>query len=256
MQLNEQMIGMILLSANVFVPIIVLIIIYNYLIRKQVGFKIGAFQAILPIMLGVISLLISFAITLALGISALKLGIYPIIIPYPILRSFYSAFLLAAFPEEFAKLMMILISCKIFNPKNVHEYILIGFAVGMGFTFFEEYLYGSGTQIILRFFFFPFHPVFASLMAENLGLAARNRKIGKRDNFGLYLKAFFIPVIVHTIYDAATVKNFIIEVREDYLITAGIAFALVVLICSFIFIIRLLIRYFRLAPEYSHLLTN
>lgn len=256
MQLNEQMIGMILLSANVFVPIIVLIIIYNCLIRKQVGFKIGAFQAILPIMLGVISLLISFAITLILGLSTLQLGISPMTIPYPILRSFYSAFLLAAFPEELAKLMMILISLKIFKPKNVHEYILIGFAVGMGFTFFEEYLYGSGTQIILRFLFFPFHPVFAAMMGENLGLAARNKKMGRRGNSVLYLKTFFIPVIVHTIYDAATVKNFIIEVREEYLIIAGIAFALVVLIWSFILIIRLLIRYFRLAPEYSCLLTN
>lgn len=256
MQVNEQMIGMILISANVFVPIIVLIIIYNCLIRRQVGFKIGAFQAIFPVMLGVVSLLISFAITLALGISALKLGIAPKVIPYPILRSFYSAFLLAAFPEEFAKLMMILISFKIFKPKNVHEHVLIGFAVGMGFTFFEEYLYGSGTQIILRFLFFPFHPVFAAMMGENLGLAARNRKIGKKGNFGLYLKGFCIPLIVHTIYDAATVKNFIIDVRDEYLLLAGLAFALVVLIWSFILIIRLIIRYFRLAPEYSHLLTN
>ena len=256
MQFNAQMIGMILVSANVFVPIIVLIIIYNCLIRKQVGFKIGAAQAIVPIALGVVSLLISFAITLALGISALKLGIYPIIIPYPILRSFYSAFLLAAFPEEFAKLMMILISFKIFKPKNVHEHVLIGFAVGMGFTFFEEYLYGSGTQIILRFLFFPFHPVFAAMMGENLGLAARNRKIGKRGNFGLYLKAFFIPVIVHTIYDAATVYNFALFTSDDILITVGLIFALVVLIWTIIFLIIRIIRLYRLAPEYSCLLTN
>ncbi len=256
MQANEQMIAMILLSVNVFLPIIILIIIYNCLIRRQVGFKISVIQAIVPVFFGIITLLIAVAISVGFAIAISSYGIISAMFPYTPLLSFFNAFISAGLPEELSKLIMILILFKIFKPKNVHEHVLIGFAVGMGFTFFEEYLYGTVAQMILRFLFFPFHSVLASMMAENIGLAARNRKIGKRGNFGLYLKAFFIPVMVHTIYDAATVYNFALFTSDDILIEVGLIFALVVLIWTIIFLIRRIIRLYRLAPEYSHLLTN
>lgn len=253
MQLNEQMITTILISVNVFLPIIILIIIYNCLIRRQVGFKISVIQAIVPVLFGIITLLIAVAISVGFAIAISSYGIISAMFPYIPLLSFFNAFISAGLPEELSKLIMILILFKIFKPKNVHEHVLIGFAVGMGFTFFEEYLYGTVAQMILRFLFFPFHSVLASMMAESIGLAARNRKIGKRGNFGLYLKAFFIPVIVHTIYDAATVYNFALFTSDDILITVGLIFALVVLIWTIIFLIRRIIRLYRLAPEYSHL---
>lgn len=257
MQLNEQTITTILISVNVFLPIIILIIIYNCLIRRQVGFKISVIQAIVPVFFGIITLLIAVAISVGFAIALSSYGITSAMIPYaPPLKSFFNAFISAGLPEELSKLIMILILFKIFKPKNVHEHVLIGFAVGMGFTFFEEYLYGTVAQMILRFLFFPFHSVLASMMAENIGLAARNKKIGRRGNFVLYLKAFFIPVIVHTIYDAATVYNFALFTSDDIFITVGLIFALVVLIWTIIFLIRRIIRLYRLAPEYSHLLTN
>ena len=62
-----------------------------------------------------------------------------------LLASFNSALFSAALNEELAKLIFTLIVIIIFRKsiRNVYEYILVGGAVGFGFTIVEEYIYSS-----------------------------------------------------------------------------------------------------------------
>ena len=103
-------------------------------------------------MLGVISVPVSFLLFLLLGTLLLDIGYSKNEVPM-VVSSVVGAFFGAGFPEEIAKLLMIVITILIFRSKirNVYEYILIGAAVGFGFTIFEEFLYGSeGTMAFFR----------------------------------------------------------------------------------------------------------
>lgn len=86
------------------------------------------------------------------------------------LRSLVSSFFSAGLPEEIGKLIFILICITIFKPKNVYEYLLTGFGVGMGFTIFEEFLYGSNlVAVVVRLFILTFHAILGSIIASHIG---------------------------------------------------------------------------------------
>lgn len=106
--------------------------------------------------------------------------------------------------------IFILICIKIFKPKNVYEYLLIGFGAGMGFTIFEEFLYGANLLAsVIRLVVLTFHAMLGSIMASYIGKAKYYKTHNMTDkNIALqYVKALVIPIIIHTIYDATNIKN-------------------------------------------------
>ena len=101
--------------------------------------KISKAQAIVPVGLGILSLPLSFAIFFLIAyigrnVFGVSLGDGPLF-----LASFNSALFSAALNEELAKLIFALIGILIFRKSinNVYDYILIGGAVGFGFTIVE-----------------------------------------------------------------------------------------------------------------------
>ena len=124
--------------------LIILGLLYRNMIRSEVPESISKSQAVVPVVLGVISVPASFLLFLIFGSLLVAAGYSKNKVPMAV-SSVIGAFFAAGFPEEIAKLVMIAITILIFRSKirNVHEYILIGAGVGFGFTLLEEFLYGS-----------------------------------------------------------------------------------------------------------------
>ena len=110
-------------------------LLYLRMIKREVPEPIGKFQAILPIFLGGICVPISGPAGLGLvyafksiGVSGEAMANLP--------AAFYTAFFVAGGSEELFKFLAIIITIAILRNKinNVYEYILIGAAVGLGFT--------------------------------------------------------------------------------------------------------------------------
>ncbi len=217
------------------VVIIVLGFLYKKLIAWEYPLKISRAQTILPIGLGILSLPLSFIIFLIIGsichnVFGFSIGDGPLL-----LASFISALLSAALNEELAKMIFILVVIGIFRKKirNVYEYILIGGAVGFGFTIVEEYVYGSGiASMILRLVTITFHMMLGFAMGRHLGLARYNKVIGKGSVWKEYFLSYFVPVAVHTIYDTLAVNKLI--TAEDQLTQIfGIIMVVVALVLAF-----------------------
>ena len=122
--------------------------------------------------------------------------------------------ILAGGLEEIAKLILILVILVILRKKvkNVYEYILIGAAVGMGFSFFEEFAYGGGEDATIvsavgRLISVPAHMTFNMVMAEFLGRAKFSKLSGKGSVILNYVLALLVPIIIHTLYDVCTAFN-------------------------------------------------
>lgn len=230
---------------QLILSVIILSIIY-FKMQKRETPSIGKAQAIVPVVLGIVSLVVSVALAIALGIGLIKLGYNKNNISNLVLRSILSSFFSAGLPEEISKCLFIILCIKIFKSKNVYEYLLAGFGVGMGFTIFEEFLYGSNlVAIVTRIFVITFHSILGSIMASYIG-KAKYYKLNKTENINttmLYVKALLIPILIHTIYDATNVKNAGLEngVPDD---VQGIAvlIALVTMLLAFILQIVIHVR--------------
>ena len=225
--------------------IIILSIIY-FKMQKRETPSIGKVQSIVPVILGVVSLVVSVALAIGLGFGLLKLGYNKNNINNLVLRSILSSFFAAGLPEEIAKCLFILLSIKVFKPKNVYEYLLTGFGVGMGFTTFEEFLYGSTlVAVAIRILIITFHSVLGSIMASYIG-KAKYYKLNKTENKNitmLYVKALLIPILIHTIYDATNVKNAGLEAGvPDNVQGIAVLIALVTMLLAFILQIVIHIR--------------
>ncbi len=76
-----------------------------------------------------------------------------------------------------------------------YKSILIGGAVGFGFTIVEEYVYTSGiSTLILRVATVTVHMLLGFAMGRHLGLARYNKVTGKGSVWKEYLLAFLVPV--------------------------------------------------------------
>ncbi len=151
--------------------IIVLIVLYVRMIKREEP-CIGKAQAIVPVVLGIVSLIVSVILALGIGYLFFIIGWGKNNINNLALKSLVSAFFSAGLPEEIGKFIFILICIKIFKPKNVYEYLLIGFGVGMGFTIFEEFLYGANLLAsVIRLVVLTFHAMLGSIMASYIGKA-------------------------------------------------------------------------------------
>lgn len=217
--------------------IIILGIIYFKMIKRETP-AIGKAQAIVPVILGVVSLVVSVALTVLIAIGLSKLGYNKNNISNLVLRSILSSFFAAGLPEEIAKCLFIVLCIKIFKPKNVYEYLLTGFGVGMGFTIFEEFLYGSSlVAVAIRILVITLHSLLGSIMASYIG-KAKYCKLNKTENKNiamLYVKALLIPILIHTIYDATNVKNAGLEAGvPDNVQGIAVLIALVTMLVAFI----------------------
>ena len=124
--------------------IVILGLLYWRMIKRETPERIGAFQALLPLALGVVSMFIGVLVTVLLakslgGMANMTAG------NTGFGGSLLHSFLMAGGTEEIAKLLMILLALVILKSrvKNVYEYVLIGAAVGFGFAVVEEFYYGN-----------------------------------------------------------------------------------------------------------------
>lgn len=204
--------------------LLVLAYLYWRMIKREIPDSIKPFQAILPFVLGIVSMIIYgpyvlwFVKTLAPKINIME-GIPPFF------RGMFSAFLMAGLPEEVLKLIFILIALAVLRSKvrNVYEYILIGAAVGAGFTVAEEWLYADKfgiTTLIMRTLSVAGHMSFNMVMAEFLGRSRVAKLTGKGSPVKYAILAFVIPCLIHTLYDTCTAGNILLLNESTQIIGA------------------------------------
>ncbi len=222
-----------------FIYSIIVIIVLGFLYKKMIDweypFRISRAQAIIPVVLGILSMPLSFAIFLFIGyighsVLGFSIGDGPLL-----LASFNSALFSAALNEELAKLIFTLIVIIIFRKsiRNVYEYILVGGAVGFGFTIVEEYIYSSEIiGLILCVLTITVHMMLGFAMGRHLGLAKYNKVTGKGSVWKEYFLAYFVPVAVHTIYDTLAV-NKLLTSKDEITAFIGIAMTLTALVLTF-----------------------
>lgn len=225
--------------------LIVLGILYSRMTRRETPQPISKLQAVLPVIFGMISVYLSFFLFLGIGGALLNAGYSTEHFP-PFIRSVLSAFFAAGLPEELTKLVMILLTLLIFRSKirNVYEYILAGVAVGFGFTLLEEFAYASGSVIVslIRILTVAAHMVFGIIMGKHLGIARYNKTTCQGSSIAEYAKAFLIPVVLHTLFDASNGSNKLLTSDDDMTSMIGIAISLTALIIMFILQILVLKR--------------
>ncbi|MBR6222874.1 MAG: PrsW family intramembrane metalloprotease [Lachnospiraceae bacterium] len=230
-----------------FLQMIVSLIVLGLLYKKMIGRdnepKISKGQTIVPVVLGVVALPLSFMFVLLNGVAVDVVGIKTEEMS-PYVRSVFSAFFAAGLPEEMAKLVFMLLAILIFHKhiKNVYAYILIGAAVGFGFTLFEEFMYGSGVLLVdaLRIILLPSHMLFGIIMGKHLGLAKYSKVAKEGSAIKEYLLAVLIPVIIHTLYDACTGCNKLIKSENEDLVDIGVAVGLIAFVVMLIWQIIML----------------
>ena len=186
---------------------IILVTIYKKMLKWGNTDDLSKKQKYAPIGLGILSVVISFLFVAGIALFSVKvLGFRLDGIENQSLRAAATAFTMAGLTEEIAKLLMIILSIKLFSPKRVYEYTLIRAAVGIGFTIHEELLYGGSIAGLLRFITVAMHMVLGIIMGKNLGIGKYNIANGLSHK-AAYLKAVLIPMIIHTLFDACTIFN-------------------------------------------------
>ncbi len=238
------------------IALIVLGFLYSRMIRRESPDTIAKTQAVVPVILGAVSTVLSFLLFLGIGFLLDKAGFSTQHLP-GFVRSVVAAFISAGFPEEITKFLMILLTLLLFRHRirNVYEYILIGAAVGFGFTLLEEFLYGSGAGItaIARLITVASHMVFGIIMAKHLGTAKYNKMKGSGSVTGEYALALLVPIMLHTLYDAGTATNAFLKSGNEDTELIGLVFALVVTVALFILQIVVPVRLKRNTEKYCRM---
>ena len=226
-------------------------ILYVRMIRREIPDRIGKAQAITPVALGIVSLVLSFLFFLGLGFIIMKAGINTNEMA-PLPGSVLGAFLLAGLPEELAKLLIILLTLRIFRSKirNVYEVILIGAAVGIGFTLFEEFVYGGEGVNPLRLFIPAAHMVFGILMAKHLALTQYDKKTNQGSPVKEVWLAIAIPTLIHTLYDATNATNKLMNSSDEDRQFIGILIGIVGVVIMFVLQVLVLVRFKKNAKKY------
>ena len=202
--------------------LIILGILYKRMTRREKPAPVSKGQAFVPILLGVVSLPLSFMMVVAIGLITHIIGIDSSTFPL-MAHSVYSAFFGAGLPEEIAKLL----------------------------TLFEEFLYGGGNaSAIGRLFTIAAHMIFGILMAKHLGLARYYKINGQGSPVKERILAILIPIAIHTFYDFGTAGNKLLGVEDDVLTMVGLAIAIVALIVMFALQIIVLVRFKKITGKY------
>lgn len=228
------------------VSLMVLTFLYRRMIARDIPEPIGRKQAIVPVLLGLVSLPLAIIFTFVCVGALLKaVGYTPA--DYPLLaQSVMTAFLFAGLTEELAKFLMIAAAFNIFRNtvRNVYEYMLIGAAVGFGFTLPEEALYGSDLiGFLLRMDFIAGHLVFGIIMTYYLGMAEHKKITNQGSSAKEYLFALLIPVLIHTLYDACTANNKFLSQENEDMQMIGVVIGLAGALAAFVLQITILLKY-------------
>lgn len=139
----------------------------------------------------------------------------------------FEAFAVAAFTEEFFKILIFLIF--IWKNKNFNEKfdgIVYAVFISMGFAATENLMYvlgtGFGTGIIRAFTAVPAHAIFAVTSGYFLALA-KFKPFGK---FIFLILALAVPFLLHGIYD------FILLAKNDLLLLFFIPYVIFILVLA------------------------
>lgn len=247
---------------SVVLTIAILGFLYWRMIKRETPEQIGAFQALLPLALGVGSMFLGALATVLLakalgGMANMLTG------NKGFGGSLLRSFLMAGFTEEAAKLLMILLSLVILKSrvKNVYEYVLIGAAVGFGFAVAEEFYYGDAgagggasdyVSLVGRMISVPAHMTFNMVMGELLGRARYDRLTGKGSPALDCVLALLLPVCAHTLFDACTIFNSKLMSGE----MSGIVIALAGYVGLMIYEIAVLIRFRKNTEKFCGMRTS
>ena len=238
---------------------IILVAIYKKMLKWGNADGLSKKQKYVPIGLGILSVIISFLFVAGIALFSVKvLGFHLDEIENQSLRAAVKAFTMAGLTEEIAKLLMIILSIKLFSPKRVYEYILIGAAVGIGFTIHEELLYGGSIAGLLRFITVAMHMVLGIIMGKNLGIGKYNIANGLSHK-AAYLKAVLIPMIIHTLFDACTIFNPVANMAaeleaDDFLALVWLSIGILAIISAAIYQVVVLKKTKKEAEKQSNML--
>ena len=233
--------------------LIILGILYKNMIAWEGDYRISRGQALLPVLLGLLSVPLSFIFFLIIGLVFRAVtGLVPTDGP-ALLASFNHALFSAALNEELAKLTITLIVLGIYRKKwrNVYEYMLIAGAVGFGFTLIEDFVYSSGLAgLFMRLPNITVHMMLGLAMGRHLGLARYNKVTGSGSVIKEYLFAYFVPVFCHAVFDFFAANKLIHAGDDVEVVTAeiqrsvhiGVGMVLIAVIPVFIFQIYLFKR--------------
>ncbi len=228
-------------------------LLYMRMIKREVPEPIGKLQAILPAILGGICVPISggsgiglLFVLKSIGVSTDSMKSFP--------ASFYTAFFMAGGVEELFKFLAIILTLIILKNKvsNIYEYILLGAAVGLGFTVVEDFTFGDSLIVLLiRTPLMFTHMTLNMIMGEFIGRAKYNKQKGEGQTVLYWILALIIPMALHTLYDAGTVFNFVIIKDGDYI--GGGILGLIAVITNVVVLIKVLTRAKKNAENFSAL---
>ena len=234
---------------------VILSILYKRMIDRDQSAQISKKQAIVPVLLGIVSTYLSFGIFIGVGLLFIQSGYVAESTPV-LLRSFIGAFIMAGLPEELSKLLMILLALYLFRSTvtNVYEYVLIGMAVGFGFTLFEETLYGSGGAIF-RLTGVAMHSAINMIMAKHLALAKYHKRTNNGSVAGEYALAILLPVLIHSLYDMCTANNKFLECTEPNLQLTGLILGILAAVLGVVIEVVVFVKTKQDAPKQCEMRT-
>ena len=126
-------------------------------------------------------------------------------------ESFFTAFFVAGGVEELFKFIAIIITIAILKNKvkNVYEYIILGAAVGFGFTIVEDFTFGESMVVLLiRTPLMFTHMTLNMIMGEFIGRAKYNKQKDEGPTALYWAWGLIIPMALHNLYDAGTIFNY------------------------------------------------
>lgn len=224
-----------------FIAFILCAVVYIKMVRREVSGTLGL-KSIIPVVLGVISPFLTLFFLIGLKIMLGKVFGEPFVISVPnlVLKSLLKAFIGAGFTEEFIKLLLALLSVAVIRPRNVYAYALTFIGVGFGFTALEEVVYGGGNDLLslARLPGFALHMVFGMIMGVHLGLAKFEKRQGNGGSGMHVLAGLLLPVLWHTVYDAATVDNAGLESENDLALILALVIDIATIVLQFIMLSR------------------
>ncbi|MBU1240373.1 PrsW family intramembrane metalloprotease [Myxococcota bacterium] len=148
----------------------------------------------------------------------------------PLMRSIYVAFVFAAIPEEFFKMMMVYqVAYKRPEFDEPIDGVIYGAASSLGFAMLENVLYvsqyGLETGIFRAFTAIPMHLFCGVTMGYFIGRAKFVRQ--GQSSVGFWIMALLIPILIHGIYDAS-IFYYMESLEYPLLVPGVIALVLVV----------------------------
>ena len=225
--------------------------VYVRMVRREIPEPLGKKQAVIPVVIGLAAPILGTALIIFFGLIMKWTNGMPLagLSDSLIYKALVTSFIGAGFTEEFVKCLLFLLVVRILKPKNVYEVALFCVGIGVGFTLMEEVLYGAGSIMTALFRI----PCFG-LHAAHRQLAGVVERFGKLRYLHVLpdhiLLGLFLPMLWHTLYDAATAFNTGLMVEDGAANTAGMIIALAAVVISVVLQFVVFIRFKKKSGEY------